>query len=358
MMRGLTALTCAAPRPSLSSAPGRYASSTTSDTRASLSRISIAWGRLRSSTRLRLLRLSATKLTLSPSRIGGVARPMSPCGGSTWTTYAPMPASSGPARGPAMKFASSMTRIPASGFGMSMSLHPEIRRGRGAFLYCASGTDALRLLYLQSRLVDDVLVHRNLARDAGAENLRPLRNDGKARFHELLPDVGAVEDQGEFLRQPIDHRLWRPGRRVNALEGIGDGVLHPELFERRHAGKIGPALPRGHGDGTHFAGVDQRHQGSDVSGVEVDLAGEHGGGRRPRTRERDVQHVDPGPQLEDFTGEIRCRPGARARPIELAGIGLCLGDQVRHGLDVRLRRNHECVGRRPDHHHRDKVLVW
>src|SRR5215472_15742569 len=39
MMRGLMALTCAAPRPSLSSAPGRYASSTTSDTRASLSRI-------------------------------------------------------------------------------------------------------------------------------------------------------------------------------------------------------------------------------------------------------------------------------------------------------------------------------
>src|SRR5215831_16328570 len=218
MMRGLMALTCAAPRPSLSSAPGRYASSTTSDTRASLSRISIACGRLRSSMRLRLLRLSATKLTLSPSRIGGVARPMSPCGGSTLITSAPMSASSVPASGPAMKFASSMT------------LHPEIRRGRGAFLYCASGTDALRLLYLQSRLVDDVLVHRDLARDARAENLRSLGNDGKARFHELLPHIGAVEDQGEFLRQPIDDRLRRPGRRVNALERVGDGVLDPELL--------------------------------------------------------------------------------------------------------------------------------
>src|SRR5215831_6925635 len=217
-MRGLTAFTCAAPRPSLSSAPGRYASSTTSDTRASLSRISIAWGRLRSSTRLRLLRLSATKLTLSPSRIGGVARPMSPCGGSTLITSAPMSASSVPASGPAMKFA------------MSMSLHPEIRRGRGAFLYCASGTDALRLLYLQSRLVDDVLVHRDLARDARAENLRSLGNDGKARFHELLPHIGAVEDQGEFFRQPIDDRLRRPGRRVNALEGVGNGILDPELL--------------------------------------------------------------------------------------------------------------------------------
>ena len=88
------------------------------------------------------------------------------------------------------------------------------------------------------------------------------------------------------------------------------------------------------------------------------MSGEHGGRRRSRARERDVQHVDPGPQLEDFAGEIGCRPGARARPIELAGIGLRLGDQFGHGLDVRLRRNHECVGRRADHHDRDEVLVW
>src|SRR5262249_54975268 len=163
------------------------------------------------STRLRLLRLSATKLTLSPSRIGGVARPMSPCGGSTLITAAPLSASSVPASGPAVEIRSPMTPIPPSGFGTSMSLHPANMRGRGAFLYCASGTDALRLLYLQSRLVDDVLVHRDLARDARAENLRSLGNDGKARFHELLPHIGAVEDQGEFFRQPIDDRLRRPG---------------------------------------------------------------------------------------------------------------------------------------------------
>src|SRR5262245_31372979 len=216
-MRGLTALTWAAPRPSLSSAPGRYASSTTSDMRASSSRISIACGRLRSRTRLRLLRVSATKLTLSPSRIGGVARPMSPCGGSILTTSAPMSASSVPASGPAMKFASSMTRIPASGFGMSISLRSDyqevvrrisplcIRRGR------------VLAIVSSVRLVDDVLVHRNLARDARAENLRSLGDDREARFHELLPDIGAFEDQAEFLCQPVDDRLRRPGRRVNAL---------------------------------------------------------------------------------------------------------------------------------------------
>src|ERR1700730_9760572 len=315
MMRGLTALTCAAPRPSLSSAPRRYASSTTSDMRASLSRISIACGRLRSSTRLRLLRLSAVRLTPPPSRSGGVARPMSPCGGSTLTTSAPMSASSVPASGPAMKFASSMTRTPASGFAMSMSLRPEYQAWVSAFPLLCIRRGRVWLLYLQFRLVDDVLVHRNLARDARAENLGSLGDDGEACFHELLPDIGAVEDQCEFLRQPVDDRLRRPDRRVNTLEGVGVGVLDPELLERRHAGKIGPTLPRRHSDGTHFAGVDERHQRSDVSGVEVDLSGEHGGRRRPRARERDVQHIDPGPRLEDFAGKIGCRACARARPI-------------------------------------------
>src|SRR5262249_10444121 len=85
---------------------------------------------------------------------------------------------------------------------------------------------------------------RNLARDARAENLRSFRDDREARFHELLPDIGAFEDQAEFLREPVDNRLRRPGWRVNPLERIGDGVLHPELLERRHVRKIGPALPR------------------------------------------------------------------------------------------------------------------
>src|SRR5262245_65604783 len=131
---------------------------------------------LRSSTSERLLRLSATKLTLSLLRIGGVARLMSPPGGSTLTTSAPMSASSVPASGPAMKFASSMTRIPASGFGI-----------------------AIPLLNLQSGLVDDLLVHRHLMGDALAEDIGPLGDDGQTGLDELLFHVGAREDDVELL---------------------------------------------------------------------------------------------------------------------------------------------------------------
>ena len=70
------------------------------------------------------MRFSAVKLTLSPFRIGGVARLMSPPGGSTLMTSAPMSASSVPHSGPAMKFANSMTRMPASGLLIESSVLP------------------------------------------------------------------------------------------------------------------------------------------------------------------------------------------------------------------------------------------
>ena len=62
MIFGLTAFRCSAPSPIFSSAPGRLASTNTSDFAASLRITSCACGLLRSSTRLRLLRLSAVKL--------------------------------------------------------------------------------------------------------------------------------------------------------------------------------------------------------------------------------------------------------------------------------------------------------
>src|SRR6266851_2349530 len=299
-MRGLIAFTSAAPRPSLSSAPGRYASRNTSDVAASRRSASIAGGCLRSSTRLRLLRLSATKLTLSPARIGGVARPMSPCGGSTLITSAPMSARSVPASGPAMKLASSMTRIPASGFGMRF------------------------LLNLQPGLVDDLLVHRHLAGDAGAEDVGSLGDDRQAGLGESLPHVGPGQDGGELLRQPVDDRLRRSGRRIDALEGVGDRILDPDLVERGNVGKVRPAPLRGYRDRAQLAGLDHAHQRSDVRGVEVDLAGERGGGRRAGAGERNVLHVDAGAQLDELAGEIGRGAGPGARPIELARIGLCL----------------------------------
>src|SRR5262245_10743598 len=117
------------------------------------------------------------------------------------------------------------------------------RRGRAS--YCRpmitgspayAGDDTRRMaihgsLNLQSRLVDDLLVHRNFASDARAKNLRPLRHHRQAGLDEFLPHVRASEDGGELLRQPVDDDLRRASRRVDALEGVGFRVLDPELVE-------------------------------------------------------------------------------------------------------------------------------
>jgi hypothetical protein len=66
--------------------------------------------------------------------------------------------------------------------------------------------------------------------------------------------------------------------------------------------------------------------------------------------------VAAGPQLQHFAGEIGRGAGAGARPVELAGVRLRLGDQLGHALDFGLRGKHEGVGRRADHHHGDEIL--
>src|SRR2546427_421611 len=54
--------------------------------------------------------------------------------------------------------------------------------------------------------------------------------------------------------------------------------------------------------------------------------------------------------------EMRSGSGDSRRPVELAGICLRLGDKLRHGFQVRLRRNNEGIRRCPDHHDRNEIL--
>jgi hypothetical protein len=69
-----------------------------------------------------------------------------------------------------------------------------------------------------------------------------------------------------------------------------------------------------------------------------------------------VHHVDAGAQLEQLAGKVWRGAGARRGPVELAGICPRPGDQLGHGPERRLRRNHEGVGGSPDHRDRHKIL--
>ena len=56
------------------------------------------------------------------------------------------------------------------------------------------------------------------------------------------------------------------------------------------------------------------------------------GQRRRRAAIRHVTHVDAGHHLEQLAGDVVRRPVASRRHVELAGIGLGIGDELGNGL--------------------------
>src|SRR5207249_9074840 len=110
-------------------------------------------------------------------------------------------------------------------------------------------------LNLQPGLIDDLLVHGDFARDARPKSIRSLSHHGQPGLDEFRANIIAAEDHGELLDQARDDRLRGTGWRVDALKGIGHGIPYPELLERGHIRKIGPASARSHRNGTNLDGM-------------------------------------------------------------------------------------------------------
>src|SRR5438094_9688914 len=111
MRRGFRSRTAAYEKPSLSSAPGRKFSVSTSLRSASRSTRSRPSGCLRSTAKLFLLRLNTGK---NPAPACSRRRVLSPSSGSTLITSAPRSASARPHEGPITICANSTTRTPSS----------------------------------------------------------------------------------------------------------------------------------------------------------------------------------------------------------------------------------------------------
>ena len=90
-----------------------------------------------------------------------------------------------------------------------------------------------------------------------------------------------------------------------------------------------------------LAFAHQRQQPRDLAEQNMHLPGDDAGDRVRRALVGDVDEVGSGPQLEqlrDQMGEIAVAHGAE---IELAGIGLGVGDQLLHVLRRKIRRHHQ-----------------
>src|SRR3954469_15527098 len=111
MSRGFCFCSASYERPSLSSAPGRKFSVSTSAVLSSLRTSALPSGCARSIARLFLLRLKTGK---NPAPAASRRRVLSPASGSTLITSAPRSASISPQDGPITMCANSTTRTPSS----------------------------------------------------------------------------------------------------------------------------------------------------------------------------------------------------------------------------------------------------
>src|SRR5688572_26207607 len=124
MSRGLCAFNARNENPSLSSAPGRKFSVSTSAFFSSLRTSSRPSGFCRSTARLFLLRLNTGK---NPAPAASRRRVLSPASGSTLITSAPRSASTSPQEGPITMCANSTTRTSSSGSTKSLGQSCERR---------------------------------------------------------------------------------------------------------------------------------------------------------------------------------------------------------------------------------------
>ena len=81
---------------------------------------------------------------------------------------------------------------------------------------------------------------------------------------------------------------------------------------------------------------------------DLHLAGKHIGKRRRAAAIGHMHHVDAGEHLEEFTGHVDRGPVAGRCHVELAGIGLGIGDQLGDGLDRQRGMHHHDVGEAND----------
>ena len=88
--------------------------------------------------------------------------------------------------------------------------------------------------------------------------------------------------------------------------------------------------------------------GRNVVEHHLHLAGDQIGERRRAAAVGHVDHVDAGQHLEQFAGHVDRRAVAGRRHVELAGIGLGVGDQFGDRLDRQRRVHHHHVGKADD----------
>src|SRR5687767_555895 len=192
--------------PSLSSAPGRKFSVSTSAFLSSLRTRSRPSGFCRSIARLFLLRLNTGK---NPAPAASSRRVLSPAGGSTLITSAPRSASTSPQDGPITMCANSTTRTPSSGSTKSFGYSRQ------------SEMTVCRLL--RDRVHHQLARHHQLVEvDAGAHAHR-LEHEHEVLGDHVAAGAGRERTAAQSAERAVEmaHPFLVGGERVGKAEAPG-----------------------------------------------------------------------------------------------------------------------------------------
>ena len=124
-----------------------------------------------------------------------------------------------------------------------------------------------------------------------------------------------------------------------------DLVARHEIGDGRQVGQQRRARRRGHRQRADLAAFDVRDRGRHGVEHELHLAADQVGHRIARAAVRHVHHVDAGHHLELLARHVDAGADAGRGEVELAGIGLGVGDQFRDGLDRQVVVHDHHVGR-------------
>src|SRR6266508_2321048 len=198
----------------------------------------------------------------------------------------------------------------------------------------AFAREAQQRLFFLRDFLDERFPLRNFLVDLRTVLLgRGLDRVGTSPAHDFLHlwIVGHLEQD---LRQLADDRLRSLRRGHDAVPRLHNKTGKDCLTYGGEIRQVGAAFERGHGEAAHRSGLDLRQTLGHVGESEIDLAGDHRGGRRRTALERNVHHLDAGAGLEHLDRVVGQAAGAAGAVVELAGVGLGIG----HELSQRLRR--------------------
>ena len=162
---------------------------------------------------------------------------------------------------------------------------------------------------------------------------------GQPRLESLVGE--ACIDRFVELVDDFDRRVLRRGdaferRRLVARQEFAD---RRQIRQRRRTGH------RRHRQPANFSGLDERQRRRGQVEHDLDLSAHEIDQRRRVAAVRHVHQIDAGHHLEQLAGHMQRRADAARAHVDLARIGLGVGDELRNGLRRQLRSNH--------HHLRD-----